>query len=245
MSPSGVPGPDPSQPMNTSPAPAVETSAIAQALPVVRFDQAGRGTLRSLSFALAPGSFHWLTGGPGKSALLRLMALAEPPAQGVVQLFGRDLASLSRREAVAIRGRIGAVLAPLAFIDHWTVWQNAAIGPKVSGRSPDEFAREIDAVLRWLGLAKRAAAAPGDLTAAERFRLALARAAAGRPELLLIDAPPDGLEPVERERIVKAVHELNAAGAAVLMVADQAMLGGQANLRLHEGRAVLTEAASG
>ncbi len=185
--------------MSTSPEPAPQEETSPSAQPVVRFDavtcgRAGEGPrLRNLSFAFAPGSFHFITGPPGsgKSTILRVICLAESPAAGVAQVFGRDVATLSRKQVLGFRRRIGAALQPAAFLDHLTVWENAALVPRIVGRSRNDYADEVDAVLKWLGLAKLADKVPASLSAAERHRLAIARALANRPELVLVDEPAD------------------------------------------------------
>jgi cell division transport system ATP-binding protein len=232
--------------MSTSPA----AEPAAAASPIVRFDQvglarrSGEWMLRGLSFALAPQSFHWLTGprGSGKTSLLRLMGLADRPSQGIAQVFGRDAATLGRREAAAMRRRIGLALDPAEFADHLSVWDNAAFAARVTGRQG--FAGDVDAILKWLGLARTANALPGELTAADRHRLALARALVNRPELLLIDEPSDGFAPDDRQKLFRLVAEVHSAGACVVMVSRDdafAAASGRPVIRLMDGRASLSE----
>ncbi|MGH7025595.1 MAG: cell division ATP-binding protein FtsE [Caulobacteraceae bacterium] len=242
-----------SAPVSTSPPrPAQEeTGAFAQATPVVRFDHvsSSRGPedrLRSLSFALAPGSFHMLTGpsGSGKTSMLRLICVADRPSQGVAQVFGRDVATLSRKDAALVRRRIGSVLYPLLFVDHLSVWDNAALVPRVIGRDPADYGPEVDAVLKWMGLARSADAAPATLAPDERHRLAMARAVVNRPEILLLDEPSQGLEAAFRERALKLAGEIHGAGATVVMVSRDEAFAAQAGhpiLRLQDGRASIVE----
>jgi len=227
-----------------------EVEASAQASPIVRFDQVRQGgetaVLRSLSFALAPGSFHMLAGprGAGKTSVLRLICLADLPTQGVVQVFGRDVGTLSGKEASLTRRRIGSVLHPLVFIDHLTVWENAALAPRVTGRRPTDYVNEVNAVLKWMGLAKLVDALPGTLSAAERHRLAIARAVVNRPEILLVDTPDADLDGAEAHRALKLVTEIHAAGATVLMASrDEAFAAatGHPTILLQDGRATLSE----
>ena len=237
--------------MSTSPesAPQEETGPSAQ--PSVRFDAVACGRdgegaqFRNLSFAFAPGSFHLISGPPasGKTTILRVICLAESPVSGVAQVFGRDVATLSRKQAVGLRRRIGAVLQPAAFVDHLTVWDNAALFPRIVGRRPGDYDGEVDAVLKWLGLAKLANEVPASLSAAERHRLAIARALVNRPELVLVDEPADLDEP-DRARSLKLLVELHAAGATVVMASRHEALAraaGLAVLRLQGGHATLLE----
>jgi cell division transport system ATP-binding protein len=236
--------------LSTNPAPSADLGASAPASPIVRFDQVGLAggpsgwILRGLSFALAPASFHWLTGGAGKTSLLGLIGLAERPSQGVAQVFGRDAAALSRKETVLARRRIGLVLEPMAFVEHLSVWDNAAFAARVTGRRIDDYAGDVDAILKWVGLAKAADERPAALAVADRHRLALARALVNRPELLLIDEPPEGFDDAARQRAFRLVSEIHAAGATVVMVCrDEAFAtaSGRSVIRLQDGRANLAE----
>jgi putative ABC transport system ATP-binding protein len=130
------------------------------------------------------------------------------------------------------------------FADHLTVWDNAALTPRVVGRRRESYASEIDAVLKWMGLAKLADAYPGSLSPAEQYRLTLARAIVNRPELLLADAAPDGLDTAEIQRVVKLIGEIHRAGATVLMATRDAAMAnasGYPTLRLADGRISLPE----
>ncbi len=228
--------------------------ALAQAAPVVRFDgvsvDAGSDASgpRGLSFALAPASFHILTGAPGagKSAVLRLACLADRPARGLVQVFGRDTATLSVKERPLLRRRIGVVLQDPWFIEHLTVRDNAGIAPRVAGRLVEDYQADVKELLAWMGLARHAGALPASLSPGEARRLALARALANRPELLLVDEPAAGLEPVEAARVLKLLSEIHHAGTTVLMASRDgvlAMRSGYPMLHMQAGRIVLVEPA--
>ena len=224
-----------------------EAGPRAHPAPVARFESvalSGSDDSRrygGLSFALAPGSFHVLTGSSAaeRSALLRMICLADAPTRGRVQVFGRDTASLNRVEAAAMRRRMGLIFADLPFIDHLSVFENAALGPRIAGREPDDYAGEVGDVLRWVGLGRRAGERPTVLSMGERRCLAIARAVANRPELLIADDVSEGLDTVSTRRVLRLMTELAASGVTVLAaMADETLAGASGAQRLHlkEGR---------
>jgi cell division transport system ATP-binding protein len=232
--------------MNAAADPDMDAVCSAQTAPVVRFEAVSlRGgdeapPLRRLFFALAAGSFHVLTGaaGCGKTSVLNLICLADRPAAGRVRLFGRDTASLSRKDVRIIRRRIGLVFAEDRLLEHLPVFDNASLVPRVLGRKRSDYAPEVAQVLAWMGLAKQMDELPGALAAGQRRRLAIARAVAGRPEILLADEPTGGLDGEEGVRVLRLLAELNNAGTTVLMASrneELAAASGAPVLHLHEG----------
>ena len=219
---------------------------------MVRFDGVstnGEGEppgLRRLSFALAAGSFHVLTGAAsgGKSSILRLICAADRPAVGRVEVFGADIATLGGKDLARFRRRIGMVFAQDRLLDHLSVFDNAALVPRIAGRGRRDYAPEVAQILTWVGLGRKMDAAPAALSAGERRRLAVARAMAGRPEIVLADEPTGGLGGDGGPRVLRLLAEINAAGTTVLMTTrDEALAAasGAPVLRLHQGRLTLSD----
>jgi cell division transport system ATP-binding protein len=219
----------------------------AQTSPAVRFEAVSLGgpgdarQLHNLSFALAPGSFHVLTGaaGCGKTSVLNLICLASRPAAGRVQLFGRDAATLNPNEVCLLRRRIGLVFARDRLLEHLSVFDNAALVPRIVGAKRSDYAPRVAQVLAWMGLGKKMDAMPGDLSAGERRRLAIARAVGGSPEILLADEPTGGLDGDEGQQVLRLLAELNSVGTTVLMASrdeELAAASGAPVLQLREGR---------
>ena len=227
----------------------------ATSQPAARFDavwlRRSSGTaLRGASFVLPAGSYHVLYGpaGSGKTSLMRLMCLAEDPSQGVVQLFGRDVMTLAGKQRTELNRRIGAALQPARFLDHLSVWENAALGPRVTKRRMADYASEVDQVLAWMGLAKKADARPAELDVAERQRLAIARAVVNGPEILLVDEPAGGLPPEALERLLKIMREYRQTGATLLLATSDpavAKAAGRPVLRLIDGKVTLDDDPAG
>jgi cell division transport system ATP-binding protein len=244
--------------MSTDPARAnIEpTDASAQLAPCVRFDGVSIGGADdgwSLSFALAPGSFHWLTGAaPGlRSAFLRLISLAQPPARGLVQLFGRDVSTVRRDERLALRRRVGSAGAPPCFFEHLSVWDNAALVPRIAGRAQGDYKAQVDEVLAWVGLGRLADHAPSTLNAEQKARLALARAIANRPEILVIDGLDEDLGESSHQEaatgVTRLLTEIHHAGITVIAACRDpaaAARSGYPVLHLRDGRVSALESFS-
>jgi cell division transport system ATP-binding protein len=192
---------------------------------MVRFENVGlRYTLgpevlRDVSFALAPHSFQFLTGpsGAGKSSLLRLLFLALRPTRGLINLFGHDVATLSRDALATLRRRIGVVFQDFRLLDHLTTYENVALPLRVIGREESSYRHEVVELLQWVGLGDRMAALPPILSGGEKQRAAIARAVIARPHLLLADEPTGNVDPNLAQRLLRLFVELHRSGTAVVI----------------------------
>jgi putative ABC transport system ATP-binding protein len=134
--------------------------------------------------------------GSGKTSLLHLLAGLDRPAAGTVTLDGSPLRELDDVELTRLRrDRIGLLLPGASVLPTITVRENVAL-PLLIARRPHE-PEAVDALLDRVGLGERGDQMPGNLTASERQRAALARSLVGRPSVLLADEPAGGLEPEE------------------------------------------------
>ena len=198
-------------------------------------------TLNEVSFALAPGSFHFLTGpsGAGKSSLLKLVYRAEPPSRGIVTVFGQDLAALPRRNLSHLRRRIGVVFQDFRLLEHLSAFDNAALPLRVAGKKPKDYKSDVADLLTWVGLGPKLHAMPATLSGGEKQRLAIARAVISKPDLLLADEPTGNVDHDMALRILRLFTELNRLGATVLIAThdrDLVARAGMPELRLRDGR---------
>ncbi len=180
---------------------------------------AGPEILRNVSFHLEPGSFHFLAGqsGAGKSSLLKLMYLGQCPSSGRARLFGRDVATLTRRETALLRRRIGVVFQDFRLLDHLTALENVALPLKVSGQREDKVHRHVAELLAWVGLADQIHAFPPTLSGGQQQRIAIARAVVGRPNLLLADEPTGNVDDRIAVRLLYLFEELNKLGTTIVI----------------------------
>lgn len=186
--------------------------------------------LRGVDLEISAGELVALLGpsGTGKSTLLRVMAGMLRPSAGQVLVGGRDVARLSPAELRRYRAvDVGIVLQdPIAnLLPYATVYENvrfAAEGARALASDPALSAEELMAVLGLEAFAERTIAT---LSGGEQQLAALAAGAAAGGRLLLIDEPTSQLDPVERDRVAGALHDLHAAsGATIVMVTHDAHL---------------------
>jgi cell division transport system ATP-binding protein len=214
---------------------------------VVRFEgvsmRYGRESevLKDITFNLPRGSFHFLTGpsGSGKSTLLKLIYLAEQASRGRIEIFGQDLALLKRKDRPLMRRRVGVVFQEFRLLDHLSVFDNAALAPRIGGRKPADYRADVADLLGWVGLGERMHAMPPALSGGEKQRLAIARAVINRPDILLADEPTGNVDDAMALRILRLFQELNRVGATVLIASHDMTLvarSGMPVINLEAGR---------
>jgi len=180
---------------------------------------AGPEIIRGATFTLAPGSFHFLVGpsGAGKSSLLRLMYMALRPSSGRVNLFGRDLDSLRRREIPLLRRRIGVVFQDFRLLTNLTALDNVALPLRIAGVRESQVRQHVTELLQWVGLADHVGAYPATLSGGQQQRVAIARAVIARPSLLLADEPTGNVDDSIGVRLMYLFEELNKMGTTVVI----------------------------
>jgi len=199
-------------------APVVALEGVAKAF-------GGRPVLRGIDLAIRRGEIFTLLGGSGsgKSVLLKHMVGLLRPDAGRVRIDGRDAAGFRERDWVAVRRRIAYVFQGGALFDSLTVAENVAYGLREHlALRADEEALRVAACLEAVGLPGVEARMPAELSGGMRKRVAVARAIALEPEVILYDEPTTGLDPANARRIGGLVTALRArlGGTAVVVTHD-------------------------
>lgn len=177
--------------------------------------------LRGVDLDVADGEFVALRGpsGSGKSTLLGLVAGLEAPDEGEVLLAGRRMSAQSAAGAARLRRRhVGMVFQFFHLIEGMSAHENVALAALVAGaprRTADRRAHEL---LDLLGLLDKSATGPAALSGGQRQRLAIARALAGEPTLLLADEPTGALDTAGAAEVLELFARLHRAGQAILLV---------------------------
>ena len=196
--------------------------------------------LRGLDLTVAAGEFVALMGpsGSGKSTLLHTVAGLDRPDEGSIVLAGEEITGLSEDRLARVRRRhVGLVFQFFELLDGMTVLENVALAALVAGeprRTADSRARDL---LDLLGLLDKSRAAPASLSGGQRQRLAIARALANRPTLLLADEPTGALDSDGAAEVLELFQRLHADGQAILMVthSPEVALGAQRVVRMRDG----------
>ncbi|HET9833905.1 MAG TPA: ABC transporter ATP-binding protein [Vicinamibacterales bacterium] len=182
-------------------------------------------------------------GGPsgcGKSTLLHLLGCVDTPTTGTVTFEGRDVGSLSDSERGRIRlNRIGFVFQRFFLLPMLTAWENIELPQSEAGVSASERRERTRALLEYVELSDRAHHLPSQLSGGEMQRVAVARALANRPALLLADEPTGELDEHTGEHIASLFDRVHADGTAIVLVTHNAALAERAKARLSMRSGVL------
>ncbi len=172
--------------------------------PVVLFDKVSlsfddKVILRDVTFDVRAGHTKIFLGasGAGKSTILKLMVGLLKPDSGTIWVLGKRVDLMSEAELMAVREYMGLVFQEGALFDSLTVGEN--VGFKLYEETDMPLAdirQRVDEVLGFVGLAEHADKLPSALSGGQRRRVAIARAMAARPSLLLYDEPTTGLDPI-------------------------------------------------
>jgi putative ABC transport system ATP-binding protein len=163
--------------------------------------------------------------GAGKTTLLNVIGLLERPTAGRYRLNGIDTAILSERERSVLRaGQIGFVFQRQQLLTSRSVIDNVALALVYHGlRERQRRQRAMD-MLSWIGIADRASVVAGQLCDAERQLVAIARAMAGAPSLLLWDEPTATLDRVAAARVIDLLEGWRRDGGTAVIVTRDPLL---------------------
>lgn len=183
--------------------------------------------LDSVSMSVADGEIVGLSGpsGSGKSTLLHVLAGLVAPTTGTVAIQGTDLTTLSARERTRLRLQtIGIVFQRFHLIDSLSARANVALPLVELGISRQKRRSRADDLLARVGLRDRAGHRPNELSGGEQQRVAMARALAAEPELLLADEPTGELDTETGQQVLAELEALAADRAVVVASHDQQTL---------------------
>jgi phospholipid/cholesterol/gamma-HCH transport system ATP-binding protein len=188
----------------------------------VTFGYGATPVLAGVSLAIPPGKVVAIMGGSGsgKTTLLRLVGGALRAQRGAIRVFGRDLTRIGTRELYALRRRMGMLFQFGALFTDLSAFENVAFPMRERTDLPERLLRDLVLMkLQAVGLRGAADLMPQQLSGGMQRRVALARAIALDPLLIMYDEPFTGLDPIALAVIGKLIRDLNdALGAASIVV---------------------------
>jgi lipoprotein-releasing system ATP-binding protein len=207
------------------------------------FTQGGRTieVLRGVDLVVAPGEIVALLGpsGSGKSTLLQAVGLLEGGFEGSIRLAGEEAGRLDDDGRTRLRREaIGFVYQFHHLLPDFTAEENVVLPQLIRGRESDEARARARGLLEALGLAERLDHRPSQLSGGEQQRVAVARALANRPALVLADEPTGNLDEATADRVLDEFLRLvRGEGAAALVATHNERLAERMDrvVRLHEG----------
>ena len=182
--------------------------------------------LEDVSFSLHRGEFVGVIGhtGSGKSTLMQQLNGLLKPTAGTVLLDGQDIWS-DKKVTRQARFRVGLVFQyPEYQLFEETVYKDIAFGPKNMGLKEDEIDRRVRQAASFVGLTeKQLEASPFDLSGGQKRRVAIAGVIAMEPEVLILDEPTAGLDPIGRAEILGNIEAYRKAKNATIMMVSHSM----------------------
>ncbi|HEY7288539.1 MAG TPA: ATP-binding cassette domain-containing protein [Vicinamibacterales bacterium] len=243
-----------------------DTESPAVVLENVSFAFDEHVVLRDVSFVVPKGGMTILLGpsGAGKSVILKLILGLMRPDAGRIFVNGERIDAMAEKDLMRVRANIGMLFQESALFDSLTVAENVGYRLYEETDMPVEQVRQrVEEVLGFIGLEEHIDKMPPELSGGQRRRVAIARAMAAKPSILLLDDPTTGLDPITAttvdDEIVKlrdlqqvtsitvthqirdafyiASHEaVRADGHVQILAADERRIGGATFMVLHDGR---------
>jgi putative ABC transport system ATP-binding protein len=206
--------------------------------------------LRGVDLTVDGGEFVALTGpsGCGKSTLLNLVAGLDLADEGTIVVAGTEVTGRGEDDLARLRREhIGIVFQFFNLLEGMTVLENVALAAIIAGRRRKVAETRARDLLDLLGIGDKASAAPGVLSGGQRQRLAIARALANEPTLLLADEPTGALDSDGGQEVIELLSRLHHGGQTVLLVTHDSRVAAAAGrvVRMLDGRIVPSAAAAG
>lgn len=181
--------------------------------------EGGVEALNNVNLFIGKGEFVFLVGpsGSGKSTLLKLMIREEKVDSGKIILNNYKVSSMKDKHVPYLRRSIGIVFQDFRLLPDKTVFENVAFAMRIVNASSRSIRRRVPMLLSLVGLSQKANSYPNELSGGEQQRVAMARALANNPLVLIADEPTGNLDPENAWEIMKILNEINKRGTTVVI----------------------------
>src|SRR6202048_13518 len=184
--------------------------------------------LRGVSFSVPARETMVLLGetGTGKTLTLKLAAGLLKPTRGSVHVLGQEVSTMSEKELLRLRERIGFVFQEGALFDSMTVGENVAFRLREERIKEEEIEPRVKEALQFVELEHTGEMLPSELSGGMRRRVSIARALATRPPIVLYDSPTAGLDPITAQTIITLILRLRDVFGVTAMLATHRLQDG-------------------
>jgi cell division transport system ATP-binding protein len=175
--------------------------------------------LHEINLEIRKGEFISIVGqsGAGKSTILHLITAEEKPDAGRLLIDDIDVAKIRSNDIPYLRRKIGVVYQDIKLLPNRTAFENVAFAMEVAGDKDSTIKREVPKILELVGLADKSDSFPDEMSGGERQRIAIARALAHKPVLLLADEPTGNLDSINAWEIIQLLLKINTKGTTVVL----------------------------
>ncbi len=176
--------------------------------------------LDDVSFSIDKGEFVFIVGGSGsgKTTIIKAIMREIDITSGQLYVEGVDITRIRRSKVHKLRRNLGIVFQDFRLLNNRTVYQNVAFALKITETPRRTIRKTVPMLLSMVGLNKKANMKPSELSGGEQQRIALARALANNPPILIADEPTGNLDPQRSWEMMKLLQEINMKGTTVLVV---------------------------
>ena len=183
-----------------------------------RYD-GGVEALNGVNLKIDKGEFVFLVGpsGSGKSTLLKLMIREEEADSGTILLNNYKVHSMKSRYVPLLRRSIGIVFQDFRLLPDKTVYENIAFAMRIVRKPARYIRKQVPMLLSLVGLSSKSNSLPHELSGGEQQRIAMARALANNPSVLIADEPTGNLDPENAWEIMRILNEINMRGTTVVV----------------------------
>ena len=187
------------------------------------YKKGGRLALEDINLHVDDGEFVFLLGhsGAGKSTLLKLILREELPTSGKVTVLGKDVAHLRRRKVPYLRRQMGIIFQDFRLIPSMTVYENIAFAMHVTNVKRSVIRERVEYMLELVHLEDKAKVYPDTLSGGEQQRVAVARALAHSPKLVIADEPTGNIDPELSLEMMELLERVSQTGITVLVVTHE------------------------
>ena len=187
------------------------------------YKRGGKLALEDVNFHVDDGEFVFLLGhsGAGKSTLLKLILREETPTAGKVFVDGRDIARMRRHQIPYLRRQMGIIFQDFRLIPSMTVYENIAFAMHVTNIGSKQIKERVNYMLELVHLEEKAKMYPEFLSGGEQQRVAVARALAHAPKLVIADEPTGNIDPELSLEMMELLERVSEMGITVLVVTHE------------------------